>query len=87
MLRAQILKINSMMRKRHERDFAQYVQQRLGSAAAAAAYLEEQGVAKRGGVSAKKGKRCSSSARCSRPLSARPLNEAELNEARPNDES
>ena len=87
LLRAQILKINSMMRKRHEVDFAYWVRQRLGSASAAAAYMEDQGLTKRGGAPARKGKHRSSSARRTRPLSARPLNEAELNAAaRPNEE-
>lgn len=84
LLRAQILKINALMRKRHESDFVQYVRQRMSSTEAATAYLEEQGFfLKRGGKpsSASKGKRCSS-ARRARPLSARPLNEAELNTRR-----
>ena len=84
LLRAQILKINALMRKWHESDFAQYVRQRMGSAEAATSYLEEQVFhLKRGGnpSSAGKGKR-SSTARRARPLSARPLNEAELNVCR-----
>lgn len=80
LVRAQILRINKLMRQKAEAEFVLYIKQRIGVEAEAQAFLESQGLSRCGKAAKRKAKpKGNGSPGRARPLSARPLTELELN--------